>query len=640
MYACNTKTDTSTYQKIKEFEFSRNSDTTYYANVIASGDKNKISLVIESIGKIGNDSFLPLLQELISSDDYEIQKEVVFALGQIGTSACEDLLINIFNNQNYSNLKNDIVYALGRCAGKKSSSFLLKNFRTFNDSLKASTIINLSFIFKRDIKLKSIPDSINTYLNNNSNIVRGAAVYFFHRNEYLPAFYNLINTNMSSASIDFKYKLSAISKVITKNSPDTLMLDSLKITLLNKKFYTEPDWKKLLYKIKILSYYPDSLITEKISSYLQDENPHVRKEAIIGLGKTKSDYSKNILLHYYDQAGWTEKGIIILNLAERYPKFIYRLIQQNLDQGTIYFKEMLLQSLAKINDKMSRTQLKQFLNVPEPRLQAVAFEELDKLHRLSYADVKPLLLSGNNMLTSYATSWVAEHSKYTNYEDLKAAYKKFSDPNDSEVLISLLEVINSLKLSKSAAFLDSIYLTTSHPDIAKTAATGISNLDVKIEKRDFSDFSLFVPDSIIYQSNPINITINTQKGDIGVELWPADCPLTVSNIIYLIRKNYYKNLIFHRVVSDFVIQGGDPTGTGWGGPGYSIPCEYNDNPFVRGSIGMATSGKDTGGSQFFICHSEQPHLNRRYTNFGIVKSGLEVVDKITKDDKILNIIIN
>ena len=187
------------------------------------------------------------------------------------------------------------------------------------------------------------------------------------------------------------------------------MLDSLKTKLLNRQFYKESDWQKLLYKIKILSYYPDSLITNKIASYLKNENPHVRKETISALGKIKSDYSKNILLHYYDQTNWTEKGLIIHDLAKRYPKFIYRLIQQNLDQGTIYFKEMLLQSLAKINDKMSRTQLKQFLNVPEPRLQAVAFEELDKLHRLSYTDVKPLLLSGNNMLTSYAASWVNEH---------------------------------------------------------------------------------------------------------------------------------------------------------------------------------------------------------------------------------------
>ncbi len=104
--------------------------------------------------------------------------------------------------------------------------------------------------------------------------------------------------------------------------------------------------------------------------------------------------------------------------------------------------------------------------------------------------------------------------------------------------------------------------------------------------------------------------------------------------MHVLKKKYYDNIIFHRVVSDFVIQGGDPQGTGWGGPGYNIPCEYSPVPFVRGTVGMATAGKDTGGSQFFICHSEQPHLNGRYTVFGKVKSGMEVVDQIQIGDVI------
>ena len=204
------------------------------------------------------------------------------------------------------------------------------------------------------------------------------------------------------------------------------MLDSLKTQLLDKSFYKESDWQKLIYKIKILSHSPDSLMTNRIASYLKNENPHVRKEAIIALSKIKTDLTKNLLLQYYDQTNWTEKGIIILNLTNRYPKFFYRLIQQNLDQGTLYFKELLLQSLAKINDRMSRDQLKQFLNVPEPRLQATAFSELEKLRRLPYKNVQAFLLSGNEMLTSFAVFWISEHPKYGKLEDLLSAYSIFS----------------------------------------------------------------------------------------------------------------------------------------------------------------------------------------------------------------------
>jgi len=640
VFSCSSNSDSNFYKEIKSVEFSRNSDTTYYAGLITSGDDQKISLIVESIGKIADEAYLPILKRLLPIQNLDIQRKIVFSIGQIGILECEKLLIDIIDNPHYSNLKEDIILGLGKCANKKGSSYLLKNIRSFDDSLKATTIKNLTFIFKRNKKLKAIPDTVNAYLNHKSKLIQSESIYFFNRHYYLPAYYNLMNINVATSTKDFKYKLNSLSKIFEKHAPDSLMLDSLKTTLLNKSFYKETDWKKLLYLIKIISYYPDSLMTNRIASYLKYKNPHVRKESIVALGKIKSDLSKNLLLNHYDQTNWSEKGYIILNLAKRYPKFIYRLIQQNLDQGTLFFKEMLLQSLAKINNQMSRAQLKQFLNVPEPRLQGVAFQELSKLRRLSYKNVKPVLLSGNNMLTSYAAYWIIERPKYGDFEDLKTAYAKFSDPKDAETLITILDAINKLKLSRSIAFLDSIYLNTMHPNIAKTAAEGLAHFDVGTPERDFSDFSLFVPDSIEYESEPINITIKTEKGNIDVELWPKDSPLTVSHFIHLIKKGYYNKLLFHRVVGDFVIQGGDPSGTGWGGPGYSIPCEYNDKPFVRGSIGMATAGKDTGGSQFFICHSEQPHLNRRYTNFGIVKNGIDVVDQITMDDKIINIVIN
>ena len=136
-----------------------------------------------------------------------------------------------------------------------------------------------------------------------------------------------------------------------------------------------------------------------------------------------------------------------------------------------------------------------------------------------------------------------------------------------------------------------------------------------------------------YKENPV-ATIVTTKGEIELELYFKVAPLTVLNFIELAKDGFYDGLIFHRVVPDFVVQGGDPRGDGWGGPDYFIRCEYSMQPFVRSSVGMATSGKDTGGSQFFICLSPQPHLEGRYTVFGQVFSGMEVVDRLTYGDVI------
>ena len=141
-----------------------------------------------------------------------------------------------------------------------------------------------------------------------------------------------------------------------------------------------------------------------------------------------------------------------------------------------------------------------------------------------------------------------------------------------------------------------------------------------------------------YIINPHAIIL-TERGQIEMELFYDVAPLTVLNFMSLAQSGFYDGLIFHRVVPDFVIQGGDPRGDGWGGPGYYIRDEYSDRPYVMGTVGIATSGKDTGGSQFFITLSAQPHLDSRYTVFGQVIDGMDVADQIVRGDVIQRIII-
>lgn len=138
--------------------------------------------------------------------------------------------------------------------------------------------------------------------------------------------------------------------------------------------------------------------------------------------------------------------------------------------------------------------------------------------------------------------------------------------------------------------------------------------------------------------------IITEKGTMKVEFYDKDAPGTVENFITLSKKGYYDGLTFHRVLPNFVIQGGCPDGTGAGGPGYSIKCELDgENQYHdKGVLSMAHRGRDTGGSQFFICHSRDntSHLDRNHTCFGKVVEGLEVIDEIKQGDKILEIKVN
>lgn len=126
--------------------------------------------------------------------------------------------------------------------------------------------------------------------------------------------------------------------------------------------------------------------------------------------------------------------------------------------------------------------------------------------------------------------------------------------------------------------------------------------------------------------------IETKKGNIELVLFEEDAPNTVANFEGLANKGFYDGLTFHRVIPDFVIQGGCPKGNGTGGPGYTIKCEINENKHVTGAMSMAHAGKDTGGSQFFITHSPQPHLDGVHTVFGKVTKGMEVVNSIKEQD--------
>jgi peptidyl-prolyl cis-trans isomerase B (cyclophilin B) len=132
--------------------------------------------------------------------------------------------------------------------------------------------------------------------------------------------------------------------------------------------------------------------------------------------------------------------------------------------------------------------------------------------------------------------------------------------------------------------------------------------------------------------------IKTLKGDIHIDFFDQDAPQTVDNFMKLARSGFYNGLKFHRVISNFVIQGGCPKGNGSGGPGYTIPCEINSNKHLAGSLSMAHRGKNTGGSQFFICHSAQPHLDGVHTVFGRT-SDMQVVKAIQAGDAMEEVVI-
>ena len=211
---------------------------------------------------------------------------------------------------------------------------------------------------------------------------------------------------------------------------------------------------------------------------------------------------------------------------------------------------------------------------------------------------------------------------------------------------AVLSILDALAKQKSAAANDAIKTALGSPDyLVRRRAVNL------LKENGAGDFSSRIGTvktrnkdvdyrRAIARTGKVSTTIVTSKGAFTIEFLPDEAPLTVDNFIKLGRVGYFDGQTIPRVVPNFVIQAGDPRGDQNGGPGYQIRCEINEAPFDRAAVGMALSGKDTGGSQWFVTHSPQPHLDGGYTVFGRVISGMDVVDKIVRGDTIRRVIVN
>jgi cyclophilin family peptidyl-prolyl cis-trans isomerase/HEAT repeat protein len=209
-----------------------------------------------------------------------------------------------------------------------------------------------------------------------------------------------------------------------------------------------------------------------------------------------------------------------------------------------------------------------------------------------------------------------------------------------------LAILEALGKQKSPAAAEALKTALDSPDhllrrraVALLEANGAGDFQSRIgivsTRNTLADYQR----ALARMDKQVRAIVATDKGAFTIELLAEDAPLNVDNFVQLARRNFFNGMTFHRVVPNFVIQGGDPRGDGNGGPGYQIRCEINEVPYERGAVGMALSGKDTGGSQWFVTHSPQPHLDGGYTVFGRVLAGMNVVDQIARGDHIRSISI-
>ncbi|MCY1079680.1 peptidylprolyl isomerase [Archangium lansingense] len=295
-----------------------------------------------------------------------------------------------------------------------------------------------------------------------------------------------------------------------------------------------------------------------------------------------------------------------------------------------------LREVAQSRGKGGASGAVQYLAYPDSRVRLAALEAVSAHPVPEAAGPVRALLEGKDMVEAAAAASTA--GKLKDMEALpqvRALAERV--PQEPDIVAPVAEGLVALA-GKDAEPVLRTWLEHPHANVRRVAAESLASLTGQPVRATHME----LPESARHpEPAPAGstLTFRTNKGDFTVAL-DAEAPLTSGNLVALARKGYFRGITFHRVVPDFVAQGGDPRGDGEGGPGYSIRCEITRRPYLRAVLGMALSGKDTGGSQFFFTHSPQPHLDGRYTAFGEVTRGMEVVDRLLEGDTIHEVVVS
>jgi cyclophilin family peptidyl-prolyl cis-trans isomerase/HEAT repeat protein len=399
--------------------------------------------------------------------------------------------------------------------------------------------------------------------------------------------------------------------------------------------------------LKALGVMGDPRGTAVAASMLASPNPVLKREALRALAVLPGDRSQRFRIVPYvgEKQPWL-RGPALRALA-RADKDEFALVLSGLDPDPDpSVRAALAQGLGDVGGELGASILLSQLKDEDPRVVPSILEALRTARGPDAADTLRRHLEAPDFAVRAAAAEGLVALKLQGLTPaLVSAYRKSLPDVDLDARLSLVEALKTqtdaaardgllevvradparVVRARAAAALRSRGETTV-PDAGPEAAA-LPAADYRLAMEPFD----VVPGRALYSPRAI---VHTRYGKIEIVLDVVETPLTTASFIDLARRGFYDGLTFHRVEPNFVIQGGCPRGDGNGGPGYALRCEIAQRPYGRGAVGMALSGKDTGGSQFFITHSPQPHLDGGYTLFGRVSAGMEVVDQIRPGDVI------
>jgi HEAT repeat protein/cyclophilin family peptidyl-prolyl cis-trans isomerase len=368
-------------------------------------------------------------------------------------------------------------------------------------------------------------------------------------------------------------------------------------------------------------------------------DPAAKLAAVVSLGQLKAHEASERLLDTASDRWPTMRAAGLRALAASNPEYFVTVLSTSDPDGDWVVRAATADILGSLDQPALHPTLKAMLQDADQR---VIPSVLRALVKIKSPDIGTILLeklkADDTSVRGTAADLLGELKPQGAAAGLLAAFQTAQADNSADVRLSILESLVKIGPDQAREPLKRA-LTDKDFGLRLKAAAMLKKIEPALDAEAAVRPAPTTIDRAVYDTLAVpkvspHVFLETRKGTIEIELAVLDAPITCHNFLTLARKGYFNGFRIHRIVADFVVQDGDPRGDGEGGPGYSIRDELNDLPYLRGTVGMALSGKDTGGSQYFITISPQPHLDAKYTVFGRVVKGMEVVDQLQQWDTI------
>ena len=545
----------------------------------------------------------------------------------------------------------EIVDAIGKCGSREHLQKLVEMAPTFFRGDQSPVALSVARFAIRRIK-DSLATEYAAGLVGNSGSTK-MAVYAMMR----------IGDSLSA-----KRHLPTLVSAMNDNSPEIrmwtaavlgLVSDSIARVAVMSHALDDTDWRVRVNCVRSLRNQRAEDVSPVLISLMADRNEHVALTAFSVLNSDAGKYSSDRLVQSLQKLladsihnSWRQRGEAAVLLAKILKEQSIPELLRYLGANSM-FRSRIISALGETKSEGAILPLQNELLSENPRTVSAAVEsyqniviERDSAVQSEFCRKILPLLQRRDIATSYSVAAALEDTairasiRFRCLPAFVTAYQNLSTPDDVEVMVEFINLFAGLKAEQAIPLLQRT-LRDHDKIVAKAAAGALQvitgrNYDAEISSPPETGTFYKVGDVALLKRYHSTLLF-TSKGAIRIEFRPDAAPFTVLNFMLLAGKHFFDGLIFHRVVPNFVIQGGDPLGTGFGGPGYAICTEvYPDAVYSEGAVGMASAGKDTEGSQFFVTHCPTPHLDGRYTVFGYTKD-MDIVDKIQIGDTIISV---